>query len=139
MSVVTSDGTKLVSCDESGGVKVWKVNSHTLVEEWTRPHAYPQVAISPDDRLIAIADKKVTIRHLDGGPDIKHFIKFRGKVDAMRFSPDGHKLACVISKSLYMFDVGTGKRIFNPLSRDNCGLGGVLVARWRKALLCLDR
>jgi len=98
--VVTRDGTKLVStgnCDGGGEIKVWNVDSHTLLEKWTRPHTQVTVAISPDDRLIAIGDKRLILRHLDGGQEIKHPIKLKGKVYSMSFSPDGRKLACAIS------------------------------------------
>ncbi|KAF8554916.1 kinase-like protein [Imleria badia] len=126
--VVTGDGTKLVSCVQTS-IKMWNLDSQALVEEWTRPHTYPQVAISPDDRFIAIGDKELTLCHLDGGPEIKHPIKFKGKVYAMRFSPNERslKLACVISYYVYVFDIGRGETVFNPLRRDDCYARKVLL------------
>ena len=122
---VTRDGTKIVSSGENGRIKVWNVDSHALVEEWTHPNGYPDIAISPDDRLVAISDVKLTLRHLDGGAEINHSIKFTGEVRAMCFSPDERnlKLACVISVGLYVFDVERGQCVWGPVRPCNCSVG----------------
>ncbi|KAI9568807.1 kinase-like domain-containing protein [Boletus coccyginus] len=114
---VTHDGTTFVSIDIEGGIKVWNVDSHALVEEWTRMLGCVEVAISlVDDRLIAFGDGKSILRHLYGGQEIKHSFKFRGTVvHSMCFSPDGHKLACAVDGFLHVIDIEGGKRIIGPL------------------------
>ena len=54
---VTRDGTKVISSDCKGSIKVSDVESHKLVEEWTHPGSWPKIVISPDDRLIAVGDR----------------------------------------------------------------------------------
>ncbi|KAG6381979.1 WD40-repeat-containing domain protein [Boletus reticuloceps] len=112
--VVTSDGRTLVSSDENGRTRVWNIASQTLVKEWTLPSGLSEVAISPDNRFVAIGNRKLDIYPLDGGQGINTSIKFRGKlgVTEIRYSPDGDKLACVIAFQLYVFDVRRGKQHF---------------------------
>jgi WD40 repeat protein len=52
---VTRDGTKIISSDVEGKIKVWNVESHEIVKEWTDPGGV-EIALSPDDRLIAVGD-----------------------------------------------------------------------------------
>lgn len=110
---------------------MWNVDSHVLVEEWTHPHKIVEVAISPDDRFIAIGDQKLALRHLDGGQEIIHSIKFRGKVFPMCFAPDGHKLACAVASNVLVVDVDSegGKRTVDPL-RPPGGLSAVWAVLW---------
>jgi len=51
---MTRDGTKIISGDKEGRMKVWDVESHELVKEWSHPADYPNIALSPDGRLIAV-------------------------------------------------------------------------------------
>ena len=58
-SAVTRDGTKIISSDQDGEIRVWDVKSHELVKEWTHPESCPEIAISPDDQLIAVGARTV--------------------------------------------------------------------------------
>ena len=49
---MTRDGTKIISGDDYGEIKVWDVKSHELVNAWTQGALCPVISISPDDRLI---------------------------------------------------------------------------------------
>ena len=51
---VTRDGTKIISGDDYGEIKVWDVTSYELVNAWTQGALCPVISISPDDRLIAV-------------------------------------------------------------------------------------
>lgn len=50
---VAWDGEKIIGSDARGRVKVWDVESHSLVKEWTHLDKFPRIAISPDNRLVA--------------------------------------------------------------------------------------
>ena len=92
---VTQDGTKIISSDEHGNIKIWDVETHKLVEEWIHPEHWPKIAISPDDRLIAVGDQAVAIYTMEGRQVNDSAFGFgRGAVLSMSFSPDGDKLAC---------------------------------------------
>ena len=99
--VVTRDGTKIISSDLDGKVKVWDVDSHKMVKEWTHPKRRPKIAISPDDRLIAVGAWTVTIYTMEGR-QVNHSIK--DGAEYMCFSPwtDGMKLACAMATSACM-------------------------------------
>ena len=63
---VTRDGTKIISGDEGGKIKVWDAESHRLVKEWTHSQGCFKIAISPDDRLVAVGDRAVAIYTMEG-------------------------------------------------------------------------
>ena len=56
--VVSRDGTKIMTSGCRGRVKVWDVESGKLVKEWTHLEIDPKIAISPDNRLVAVASLK---------------------------------------------------------------------------------
>ena len=56
---VTGDATKIISSDGKGKIK--EVESHKLVKEWTHQGCWLEIAISPDDRLVAIGVRAVAI------------------------------------------------------------------------------
>ena len=103
---VTRDGTKIISGDEGGKIKVWDVESHRLVKEWTHPEDCFQIAISPDDRLIAVGDEAVGIYTMEGR-QVGHSIE-DVSVLSMAFSPDGKKLACGTVGGIHVYDVDSG-------------------------------
>jgi len=106
---VARHGTKIISSNRSGKVKVWDVKSHKLVEEWTHPERDPVIAISPDDRLVAVGGEHVAVYSMEGRRI--HSIKVNVAVWSMRFSPDGNKLAC----GTHVYDVNSGRLILGPL------------------------
>ena len=123
---VTRDGTKIISSDDGGGIKVWDVESHEIVKKWTHPKRGPKIAISPDDRLIAVAESeenvailrlwlftpwkgdRSTIPSVDGMVDLSPGYG----VWSMSFSPDGKKLACgTYDGDIRAYDVNSGTLI----------------------------
>ena len=111
---VTRDGTKILSSDPDGKVKVWDVSSHEMVKGWTHPESYPRIAISPDDRLIAVGDRAVAIYTMEGR-QASHSIEVNELVASMSFSPDGTKLACSTKDDIRAYDVDTGTLVLGPL------------------------
>ncbi|KAF8553717.1 WD40 repeat-like protein [Imleria badia] len=114
---VTRDGTRIISGDEDGSIKVWDVEFHELIREWTHEGGCFDISISPDDRLIAVADKTVIVYTVEGrlvndAIEVDH----DGTVLSVSFSPDGNKLACGTSGSdIRVYDVKSGKPILRPL------------------------
>lgn len=116
---VTRDGKKIISGAEDGSVKVWDAQSHQLVKEWSESHPdeYPaSIAISPDDRLVAIGYWTVFIHAVEEEWHIKQSIEV-GTVFCMSFSPNGHKLACdTIDNEICVYDVSNGTLVLRPLT-----------------------
>ena len=107
---VTGDGTNIASSDFGGTVKVWDVESHELVREWTHPESCLQIAISPDDQLIAVGAWMVAVYSMEGR-QVGHSIDVGWAVYSMSFSPDGTKLACGTVCVIHVYDVATGTLI----------------------------
>ena len=59
-------GSWNISSDKDGNTEVRDIESHRLVEARTHPERWPKIAISPDDRLIAVADGTVAIYTMEG-------------------------------------------------------------------------
>ena len=102
---VTRDGTKIISSDEDGNIKVWNVESHEILKEWTHPDTN-RIAISPDDRLIAVGEENVAIYTMEGRR--KYSIEVGSYVRSLCFSPNGKKLACGTRDGVRMYDVDSG-------------------------------
>ena len=103
---VTRDGTKIICSDGDGETKVWDVKSHGIVKQWTHPEGGP-IAISPDDRLLAVGGKTVAVYTMEGR-QVNHSIKVDGYVDSLCFSPNGKKLACGTIDDIRVYDVDSG-------------------------------
>ena len=124
----TRDGTNIVSGDEVGRIKVWDVESHELVKEWTHSKNYPRIAISPDDRLIAVGISSVAIYTLEGRL-VKHSIEVGGAIWSMCFSPDGKRLACGTLYDIRVYDVDSGTLSVGPLEGHQHWISDVLWSR----------
>ena len=122
---ITRDGTKIISCGGLGRIKVWDVESHKLVKEWTHLEHYSKIAISRDDRLVAVGMTNVDIYSMEGRHI--HSIKIGNYTFSACFSPDGNKLACGTGKSTFVYDVNSGRCIPGPLTR-----GGGQVVLWSR-------
>ena len=91
---VTWDGARIISSYWKGSIKVWDVESHKLLREWTHPEGCPTgIAISPDDRLIAVGDQVVAIYSMEG-TQVNRLIMVGNTACSMSFSPNRKKLAC---------------------------------------------
>ena len=113
---VTQDGTNIISGDANHWkIKVWNTESHELVKEWTHTQSNPIVAISPDDRLIAVGGRAVDIYTMEGR-QVNHSSGIGNRVCSMCFSPDGKKLAfSTLFDDIHVYDVARGRFIVGPL------------------------
>ena len=109
----TRDGTKIITSDQDGEIEVWGVESHKLVKKWIHPESWPGIAISPDDRLIAVGDWAVVIYTIEG--KVNRSIEVGDKVWFTSFSPDGKKLACGTWSDIRVYDVDHGTLSICPL------------------------
>lgn len=112
---VSQDGKKIISGAVNGSVKVWDVESHHLVKTWAYPGEFPSIAISPDDRLVAVGNWTVFVHAMEGEWQVNHFIVVGQGVFSMSFSPDGNKLACGTDDDVRVYDVGNRALILGPL------------------------
>jgi WD40 repeat protein len=111
---VTRDGTKIISSDDEGEIKVWNVESHEIVKEWTHSGGV-WIALSPDDRLIAVSEEAVVFYTMEGR-QVNHPIEVsKGALWSLCFSPDGKKLACGTYDDIRVYDVDSGTLILGPL------------------------
>jgi WD40 repeat protein len=125
---VTRDGTNIISCDVDGKIKVWDVGSHEIVKEWTHPERCPEMAISPDDRLVAVGDLSVAIYTMEGR-QVNDSIEADKVVWSMCFSPDGKKLARGTRDDIRVYDVDSGTLILGPLRGHRRSVSCVLWSR----------
>ena len=124
--VVTWDGSKIISSDEGGEIKVWDVESHKLVKAWSHPEWYPRIAISPNDRLIAAGCQTAGIYTMEG--ERVSSIGVGGVVFSLSFSPDGNKLACGTLDDIRIYDVEIGTLVLGPLE----GQDGIWFVLWSR-------
>ncbi|KAF8553458.1 WD40 repeat-like protein [Imleria badia] len=111
---VTGDGTRIITCDENGRIRVWDVESHELVREWTYPGVFSELAISPDDQLVAVGSWMVFIYTIEGR-QVNHSIAVGKMVQSLSFSPTGDKLACGACSDVYVYDAVNGTLLLGPL------------------------
>ena len=113
---VTRDGKTVICSTGEGNIKVWDVGSNKIVREWTHLDPYPQLAVSPDSRFVAVGSETVIIRVIKGW-DVKQVIEVSKEVWSMSFSPAGDKLACGIGDgNIRVYDVATGTLLPSPLT-----------------------
>ena len=113
----THDRKKLVSSAFFGTIKVWGVESRELIKEWTHPEWKPHIAISPDDRLVAVGNRRVFLHTLEGpgSRQVNQPIKVPGGILCMSFSPNRDKLACGTPDGIRVYNVANGTLVLGPL------------------------
>jgi WD40 repeat protein len=104
----SSDGTRLVSADDAGDIRLWDAHTREPLQQ-TRPTFAPtyDLAFSPDGTRIAIGsfDKSV---HVWEPSQKRHrsFYGHRGPVVTVSFSPDGrHVLSSSDDASIRQWDI----------------------------------
>lgn len=106
---LTPDGTRLVTTDSFGAIRVWDLATETAE---LRPEVGFAAAFDPIGRGLAIADQAGRLT-LDPGPGqvpLRMPLSGRG-ARPMRFSPDGRYLALWIHHSISVFDQATGTAV----------------------------
>ena len=115
---VTRDGEKIISSSREGNVKVWDVESHQLVKEWTHPEEGPRIAVSPDNRLLAVGLRVMFIYTMEGGWQVNQSIKVDRAISCMSFSPDSGKLVCATLNDICVYDISDGTLVFSRDHKD---------------------
>ena len=123
---VALDGSKIISSDDGGEISVWDVESHKLVKAWSHQEGYPEVAISPNDWLIAAGGDTVGIYTMEGEQVNSFYVN---DVFSLSFSPDGNKLACGTKNDIRVYDVKTGTLVLDPLKGHKYRIRSVLWSR----------
>ena len=126
--LVVTGGSKIISGDEDGKIKVWDVESHLLVMGWSHLEYFPKIAISPDDRLIAVGISSMGIYTMNGR-QAKGSIEVGNTALSISFSPDGKKLACSTFADIRVYDVDSGTLILGPLHGHQHSVFDVLWSR----------
>lgn len=109
---VTRDGTKIIGGTNYGRkIKVFNVESHELVKEWTHGEVFSVIAISPDDRVVAVGNRRVVFYTVEGKQ-----IDGAIEVSENSFSPDGSQLARGDRRGeIFVYDVKSRTTILGPL------------------------
>jgi WD40 repeat protein len=113
----TPDGSRLVTSESRGPVKLWDVSKGTVERELSgkADRSRPFVALSPDGKWLALATedgKAVTVLDLATGKLRHRLDDGKGVVEACAFSPDSKSLAVsgyLGASRLVLYDLGTGK------------------------------
>lgn len=115
---VTQDGSKIISSDMRGTIKVWDVQSHAPAKAWVErpPNGCPMIAISSNDQLLAVGDWTVLIYTMDGEWLLDQTIEVGKKVCCMSFSPGGDKFACGTTDGIRVYNLSNGSLVFDPTS-----------------------
>ena len=111
---VVWDGTKLVTGGVTGNITVWNVESQEIVEKWTHPQSWPEIAVSPDDRPVAVGNLAVAIYTMEGR-QVNGSIWVGDTGQSMCFSPNGKKFACAAGEDVRVYGVVSGTLILGPL------------------------
>jgi WD40 repeat protein len=90
----SADGTRLLSSDIDGGLRVWNpstVECTSVIERDRRLHA---IATSPTDTLVAVAgySDEVEVWDYQTGSEFARFPGFAGETLAVAFDPSGSKV-----------------------------------------------
>jgi serine/threonine protein kinase/WD40 repeat protein len=121
--VVHPDGRRAITAYWHGGVCVWELLSGKVLWETsnrTRPveasagTPSSAVAVSPDGRLLALADGDKAIRLVDADSyaDIRRWEAHTERVFSLSFSPDGTRLlSASLDDTVGVWDVATGALI----------------------------
>lgn len=94
---VTRDGTRALSVDDQGDVKLWDLNAPDATGQLIGSYEKPAqaVAISPDGRTAATGSKSriVSFWNLDDGTLIRSLPPLESGIETIRWSPDGRFVA----------------------------------------------
>jgi WD40 repeat protein len=105
-----ADGRNIVVQDLTG-LRLWNVESGSIVSLERSMYGHPKVAQSPDGAMIAVGveDRSVRLWDVRTGKERRTLRGHRDLVNSIAFSPDGKRLATgSYDKSVRVWDVQTG-------------------------------
>ncbi|MDP1563329.1 MAG: protein kinase [Pirellulaceae bacterium] len=112
----TPDGTRVVSTDESGTIRIWDAAiGQELGKLKSHDGRIDGLAVSPDGSLIASAGSDATVRLWDAkSGDIIHTISGHlGAINGLAFSPSGDGIASAsVDQTVKVWDPKSGAEIF---------------------------
>ncbi len=110
---ISPDGSKIVFGGRGNGLRVYDIGSGKLFFEEFSPQdsAFPDVAFSPDSKMIATASRDKTARLFDSSKgDLYKSLSYKERIQSVVFSADGRKLLTVTTLPgiIQVLDVQTG-------------------------------
>jgi hypothetical protein len=122
------DGRLLASAADDGRVRLWEVETGTLVRTLTGHIGGYGVAFSPNGKLLASAgmDTKVRLWEVETGKLVHTLTGYGGRMTGVAFSPNGKLLAFTGNDKLVrLWKVATGKPVHKLTDRYLIVAGGV--------------
>lgn len=115
------DGTKLLTVSqtngyfdiESGGVKLWDVNTGKLIREFPLKRNVGKAVFSPDEKyILCSADSAAVLFDSETGTTVRIFNPNKGLIKSMDLSPDGKLLLTTFSDRMSrLWDISSGRAI----------------------------
>jgi WD40 repeat protein len=127
---VSTDGSRIVSGDMNGGVRVWDGHSLAPIDTATVPYQVWSVAFSPDGSLIATGSgfdlsrrEKNVVQLWDADPLASAGPAMEGppgwNIYSVAFSPDGKRVASGSNDgTIRLWDVAAHQQVGEPMSGD---------------------
>ena len=115
----SNDGSKIVTADQSGTIKVW--TSNPGLEQLSIDNAgkvFNNVIFSPDSSLIAASseDYQISIWDAKTGQLKQHINAHTELISDLRFGPSGYKIASVShDKTAKIWDIQSGRKLLTLL------------------------
>ncbi len=117
---VSADSQRVITLSRDQTARIWEASSGKLLH--TLPHAkepyhFNSVQFSPDGRLVVVASGNTAqIWNAHTGQPVTAPLKHAGRVDSVRFSPDGKRLVTAChDATARLWDTGTGYAVSEPL------------------------
>jgi WD40 repeat protein/serine/threonine protein kinase len=111
----SSDGRRIASGGADNTVRVWDVETHKELRQFTgHTYSLDSVAFSPDGRRLLTADQSKVFRlwDVDRGTELRQFVGHTDAVRSVIFTKDGRRaLSGSFDESIRLWDVETGKEL----------------------------
>ncbi len=115
VAVYSKDGNKLATGSKDETARVWDLSSEKILRQFAHSEAVLDVALSPDDKLLATqTGKAISVWSIVSGEKVHDFAS-PGELRSLAFSPDGKILASATDH----WDMSTGKKVWE--CKDNSG------------------